>query len=721
MKSSKNDSQLPKIDLPEYHPTGFIYTFDQLEDFLTDPDVLVGFGTTVQSGKSLSYVNCPASFDIETTSFYTKTNKDPDKCAIMYIWQFGINGAVIYGRHWDEFFETLRAVVNYYHLDITKRLLIYCHNLAFEFQFLKKHFNWDAVFSLKSRVPIYAVSGGVEFRCSYKLSNYSLEYLGNHLLRKYPVKKQVGDLDYSLIRHSETELTPLELNYAIYDVYVVMAYIRERMEDEDGNIARIPLTNTGYVRRHCREKCLASHEYQHIIDGLVVNSQEYGQLKRAFMGGFTHANVEHVNKTLSNVTSFDIASDYPARIVLDYFPMTRAKKLDHVSSIEELDYLCNHYCVIFDLYVYNICPKVTFENILSISRCKFLTEFENYVANNGRLAGYPGWLKTTVTEIDFKNLSEFYTWEDWSVENIRIYERDYLPTEFVNCVLDFYESKTRLKGVEGKETEYMVSKNMLNSTYGMMVTDIVREEALYSESGWEKAMPDIETSISKYNHGWNRFLFYPWGVYVTAHARDQIFKIMLKVQSDYVYSDTDSVKILNAEKHEQIFSDYNKEILDKIIRSADFHNIPITRYIPKDPNGKPHPIGYFENDGVYDLFKTCGAKRYIYTIGDKTNITVAGLGKKAGMNYLQTEYGPDIKNIYDHFTDGLYVPPGQSGKLTHTYVDDEKYGVIVDYQGKREYYHEKSATHLEPAPFCMSMLDSYLRYIYGIDEDIYRE
>jgi hypothetical protein len=48
---------------------------------------------------------------------------------------------------------------------------------------------------------------GFEFRCSLLLSNYALEYVGDKVISKYKVKKQVGKLDYSKIRHSETPLT----------------------------------------------------------------------------------------------------------------------------------------------------------------------------------------------------------------------------------------------------------------------------------------------------------------------------------------------------------------------------------------------------------------------------------------------------------------------------------------------------------------------------------
>lgn len=718
------DGKLNTIEEPivNYH-VGSVYDYESetgLFDFITDPNVIEGFRHISTKSKRLTYINCASSFDIETTSFYTPGPKNTKvKAAIMYIWQFGINGTIITGRTWDGFISTLRSVVDYYHLNSCRRLIIYVHNLSFEFQFIKNLFHWDTVFSLKKRVPIYAVSGAIEFRCSYRLSNYALAYLGTNLIRKYPVEKKVGDLDYSLIRNHRTVMTPTEMQYCINDVLVVMAYIQERIEEE-GSISEIPLTNTGYVRRHCRNITMSNPKYRATIKALSLEGSEYSQLKRAFMGGFTHANIQHVDKMLNDVASYDIASDYPARIVLEYFPMSKSQYIGTVTDVNQLKYYLSHYCCVFDFAVRNLRPIVDYESILSSSRVVYLEHQKDYVLNNGRLVSCDGWIRTTITEVDYASLVEFYTWDEFEVKNLRIYIRGYLPTPFVNAVLDFYEKKTTLKGVSGKETEYMVSKNMLNSTYGMMVTDIVREDVEYFESGWTSDSPEIPDAVEHYNRNFNRFLFYPWGVYVTAHARSQLFRAILNLENDYVYSDTDSVKILNYESHKKYFSDYNSEILYKISKASLHHKIPLSRFCPQDPSGKKHPIGYFEFDGFYKYFKTCGAKRYINTTpDDKTSITVAGLGKKAGLEYITSKYGPDIKSIYSHFTNGLSIPPGHTGKLTSTYIDQPRMGAIVDYQGNRAVFYESSATHLEPAPYNLSMSENFLRYLYGIDEDYY--
>ena len=105
-------------------------------------------------------------------------------------------------------------------------------------------FEWEKVFAIDDRKPNYVLcKQGIEFRCSYQLSGYSLAMVGKNL-QKYKVKKLEGDLDYNKIRHCETPLTAEEMAYCVHDVLVVMAYIHECIETE-GNITQIPNTKTG--------------------------------------------------------------------------------------------------------------------------------------------------------------------------------------------------------------------------------------------------------------------------------------------------------------------------------------------------------------------------------------------------------------------------------------------------------------------------------------------
>ena len=205
--------------------------------------------------KKVKLYNIPASFDIETTSFYDAARGK--KHATMYIWQFGFNGSVIYGRTWDEFFDFIEKFTNELGCNESCIIYIYVHNLSYEFQWIRRYFEWNKVFALKKRKVLYAsyLPLGIQFCCSYILTNASLAHVGdpeNGMLTRYKVSKLVGKLDYSKMRHSGTPLTANELAYCLNDVRVVMALIQEKIE-HDGGINNIPLTNTGYVRRYCRK------------------------------------------------------------------------------------------------------------------------------------------------------------------------------------------------------------------------------------------------------------------------------------------------------------------------------------------------------------------------------------------------------------------------------------------------------------------------------------
>ena len=679
----------------------------------------------VSTNKKERYYNIPCAFDIETTSFFRTSGNEEEKAAIMYVWSFGLCGNVIIGRTWEQFVDMLKTLADVMDLDRELRLICYVHNLSFDFSFLHPWLDFTKVFAISSRKPVYALTTlGVEFRCSYLLSGKSLEKLGNDL-RKYKVQKMVGDLDYSLIRHTETPLTEKELGYVSNDVRVVMAYIQETIERE-GDITKIPLTKTGYVRRYCRNSCFYEDgkphsksakrlDYLQIMSRLTIEVNEYKQLKRAFQGGFVHANPFYSGKIVKDVTSFDFTSSYPAVMLSEKFPMGKAEKVGPMSP-DEFKRNLKLYCCMFDVRFTNLQSKRYQDSYISISRCR---NVDTPTINNGRIVAANS-LVTTITEQDFTIIEAFYTWDKIEVFNFKRYKRDYLPTDFVKAIIKLYQDKTTLKGVEGKEVDYLLSKEMLNSCYGMCVTDIVREEYGYSygDHKWkEPEEPDYFTAILKYNKSKSRFLSYPWGVWVTAYARRNLFTGIIACDMDYIYSDTDSIKIINAERHKPYIEKYNQWITEKLYRAMDYHGIPHEEIEPLTIKGKKKPLGVWDFDGHYSRFKTVGAKRYLTEDAEtgKITLTVSGLNKQNAVEYMVRIQGPtENPGIFDWFTNGLYVPPDSTGKQTHTYIDTPREGELVDYTGKRAHYYERAGVHLGPADYSLGLSREYIDYILGI-------
>ena len=65
--------------------------------------------------------------------------KGEEKQCCMYAWVFGLNGRCIRGRTWSEFIDLINYLVEVYDLSLNKRLIIYVHNLSYEFQWFKNY------------------------------------------------------------------------------------------------------------------------------------------------------------------------------------------------------------------------------------------------------------------------------------------------------------------------------------------------------------------------------------------------------------------------------------------------------------------------------------------------------------------------------------------------------------------------------------------------------
>lgn len=678
----------------------------------------LGYIEAVKDNKKTVYYNIPCAFDIETTSIPVHSDGE-EKIAYMYIWTLDLNGIIMQGRTWEEFVEVCDELHKKLYTSIDRRLIIYVHNLAYEFQFMHKWFEWHNVFALKKRQPVRATTNdGIEFRCSYKLSGYSLEVLGKNLT-KYKVEKLVGDLDYTVCRNSRTKMTDAELMYCVNDVRVVESYIREQIE-QYGYIYAIPTTKTGKVRNYTRNQCFYGggskkqnkdkfDAYRKLMKSLTLDERSYKLLKEAFAGGFTHANAIHSRAIMHDVKSMDFTSSYPYVMVSEKFPMSKPKYIQ-VENEDMFNDLIKRFCCLFRIRFYGLrqADRV-YENYISKSHC---LEYNGIVENNGRIVSAE-YLATTITDVDWEIIKRFYEWDEVKVVSMYIFLPAYLPTPFIKSVLDLYKSKTELKGVEGKEVEYLNSKEMVNAEFGMCVTDICREEIEYSPFEWTATVPDMKEAIVKVNKSIKRFLYYPWGVWITAYARRNLFTAIWELGEDYVYVDTDSAKYINYEKHEEYFNRYNRNAVKKLKAAMDYHKLSMEYVHPKNIKGQEIWLGLWDDEGVYSRFKTLGAKRYMVEKNGKINITVSGLNKKTAVPYLQEQYG---SRIFEAFDNDLYIPGEKTGKLTHTYIDEEREGYITDYQGNRARYYEKSAIHLSPADYSLSISQMYLDFILGKQE-----
>lgn len=581
------------------------------------------YGKAYKKGKNPTYyINMPCAFDIETTTLAKYNIQKHDGSfygeSFMYQWQICLDKYVVFGRTWEEFTEFINITRENLHLSDKLILPIYVHNLAYEFQFMKDFLNFQSVFAKEKHKVMKAYTSGIEFRCSYYLSNMSLaKFCENTNNVKF--YKLVDTYDYRKTRTPKTQLTEEEQAYCYCDVRGLCECIRELMKED--TLASIPLTNTGYVRREYRHAMKTKDNIRN-FKKLALTRAQYDRCKRAFRGGNTHANRRYTNKTVWNVYSYDLSSSYPGAILLDYYPMGKFTEVT-LDTQEKLDYYTSKFCVVMDISLYNVSVK---DNIavpyIDVAHCYKRSNIRN---DNGRVLS-ADYVEISLTEIDLDIIRRTYDYDGLQVNGAMYATRGKLPAELRQKCLDYFRAKSELKGVEGKEYEYLKSKNRINSTFGMMVTDLIHSEIIYEDGHWIKVEAD-EHALEKYYNNKNSFLHYQWGIYVTAQARKRLQQMLDIVGNDVVYIDTDSIKFVNI-SHIAEFEEMNKEI-EELINNSDIKPEVIV-------NGKKYQMGVWDFDGQYIIFKTLGAKKYCDIKYEqsknetKFETTVAGMSKKLG-------------------------------------------------------------------------------------------
>lgn len=655
-------------------------------------------------GKRKKIDNTIYTFDIETTSYYLLNNKVyagitynnlnedqkeeaiPQSC--MYIWMFGINDEVYYGRTWDEFVEFIEEL----EINVPEKKIIFVHNLSFEFQFLKSVFKVNNVFARKSHKVIRCEleDYNIEFRCSFTMSNSALASLPR--LYKLPVEKKVGDLDYSKLRTSITELTDKEMGYCEYDCLVVYYYILQELETYE-RIDKIPLTNTGHVRKELKDAVMEDYSYRNKVRRSInIDPHVYNLLVECFAGGYTHANWIHADEIIENVDSWDFTSSYPYVMVTHKFPSSEFKKC----NIKTLKDLNNRFAYILIVKFKDLKCKY-YNNYISMSKCRYI---KGARYDNGRIIQADE-IEIVLTDIDFKLILDMY---DCTYEITESYFSfyNYLPIQYIKFILKKYVNKTKFKGVEGKELEYMKEKNRFNSLYGMTVTNTIRDRVEYNDvKGWEEIPLTNEEIVSSLEEEKKKaFLSFAYGVWVTAYARNNLLKNVIKLDEYVIYCDTDSMKLCPG-YDKKVIEDYNDFVKRKIEFVSKKLDIDIENFAPLDTKGKKRMLGVFDADEHYDRFITQGAKKYAYEIDGKIGITVAGVPKTGAKQ---------LKKLED-FKDDLVFEFENTNKNLLFYCEDMKEVVIKDYLGQEYKVNDKSGCCLLPNTYKLGKSLEYAELI----------
>lgn len=382
-------------------------------------------------------------------------------------------------------------------------------------------------------------------------------------------------------------------------------------------------------------------------------------------------------------------------MLLEKYPSSEFKKC----NVKTIDGILDCFCYLVRVKFYNIQGKY-FNNFISFSKCD---DILNGRYDNGRVIGADE-LEIVLTDVDLKFIFETYTFDKYEFIEVLYSKKDYLPIDYMHFILEKYISKTTLKNVKGKEIEYMLEKNKFNSLYGMSVTNNIRDLVVYNDiEGWKEIQltnEEIEDALEKQKD--HPFLSFSYGVWITAYARNNLLKNLIKQDKYVIYADTDSLKLKEG-FDESVINDYNESVKQKILKVSSELGIDFEKYEPKDIKGKKHLIGLFENDGNYDEFITQGAKKYAYIDSDdkEIHITVSGVPKDGSCA---------LKDLKD-FRDDFVFSYEDTGKLLMIYNDEQDKFLLKDYQGNIEEQNVRFGCCFVPTTYVLGKSYDYMELL----------
>lgn len=645
---------------------------------------------SVKSGKYKKYLSECICLDTETSHNHDSENSE---CWV-YQWCFSFNGGLYYGRTPFELCEKLKSIVDYYDLNKTKtKLLVYVHNLSYDYSYLlmalKKYFGNPKSILATSNHKVFMASYkcGLEFRCSYKLSNDSLDRWSKKLNTQH--KKLVGSINYNIIRNQRDRLYKNDWKYMVYDVIVLDECIKAQLKLYNDNLASIPLTSTGYIRREILRKYKGQGHHYYLTKDMKafkntrLDYDTYIACRSEFSGGLTHGNRYYIDKHLhGNIAHYDFRSHYPSQQRVQKFPMSKLTLYSNDGNYEDLKkrshkfmFLCE--CFITDGIVDKNCtlPYMQLSHVI-----KETTKGFKYLDDNGRVVCFKGTCRMWLEFREVELLKRQYTFGTFIIKKVYCSMLGYLPKYMTDTIDMFYKGKSDFKQkvkdlqkahadivyIINAELDLMKSKNGLNGIYGVSATDPIKQEIKLNGNEWStihNTKEDVIKKLDKFYDSPNSCMRYQWGIYTTIMARLELIELYELIESipthhehgNFIYADTDSIFFFTNDEIEKAIEKWNQEKYQDAINMG--------AYITTE-SGKDIVYHQFEKeDEIITDFKFLHTKCYCYCTDDgEMHTTIAGVQKyKHGITNSQ-----ELKSI-DNLTNGFVF--SKCGGTTSKYVD----------------------------------------------------
>jgi len=449
---------------------------------------------------------------------------------------------------------------------------------------------------------------------SLKILNFSVEDIAKGF--GLPIRKL--ELDYETYRAPGHQLTAHEIDYIRNDVEIVARALDKLFQQ-----GHTKMTIGSDALAHFKSMCPNFRNLFPVLDYDIDRD-----IRQAYKGGFTYLNPAYKEKEGGSGWVFDVNSLYPSILSSELLPVKvpipfeGKYKHDAIHPLYVQAISCR-----FEIKPGKI-PSIQIKSSFSFRPNEYLE------SSNGEL------VCLMLTNPDLELFFEQYDVTDiqwqggWKFEGV-----EGLFSDFIGY---WTEQKIKAKK-EGNKAQYMISKVIMNSTYGKYGTNPLgaKKRPYIGDDG---ALHELYLDIEE-----RKPIYVPVAAFTTAYARCKTIRTSQAIRDwsiknkgfdAYAYSDTDSIHACRLDRSDL-------EDLKNIIDIDDYR------------------LGAWKIESRYWRSKYIKSKCYMEQWGDmSTNVTVAGLPKKLGhlVNFDNFKVGFNTAV----FTDEEIGEKGR--KLTYKYV-----------------------------------------------------
>lgn len=463
----------------------------------------------------------------------------------------------------------------------SKSSLVYFHNLKFDLSFIEDYLlrdkgfkevetiteydpetTWTVVVEppmsydvLRSDMATYRMRitfdgwNYLEIRDSAKLYPTTVDSLG----KAVGVKKLTTDFDYDKYRVVGENLTQTEWRYVVHDARIVAKALLSEFSLEDLTNRKVPLTRSKLAFKTLKKLTtnLENIKWSTMFPKTTVEMFE--KLSPAFGGGRTFVNPMYAGKIVKDVVSLDVNSTHPNSMTME-MPVGEMHTFDGLISAEDSEkYPIQIFRVSYDSFKMK---KGKFATLLPSVGMYGGDVFTSDVMPKDADGNYQPLL---LTSVDLKWFRRNY-----NIENLQVVETYAFESGgniFKKAAESLYENKRLAKEEFGSNSmQYVVSKLMLNGAYGYLGKSPInysKHSVVETDDDGNKVIT-YETVREIADDGESEG-YLPTAIFITAYSRDTLYKMIETVGvENWVYSDTDSVKILikALEKALHLIDDY---------------------------------------------------------------------------------------------------------------------------------------------------------------------